>query len=354
MLWQWPTKNHLPQAMACSESGSHMFVALKDGGLAVLDIRDTDGPREVARISIDDFGRLHAMNLALDGDRLLVALGDFFGRKSKAGLAVVSIRAPAAPRVLGVWMSDAELKGAADVAGSGKIAYLGAMTEGVISLDISDPRRIQHLATFQPDVHFPRRNPGPVQHPNARGLALQGNLLYLANDAGGLRVVDVRNPRRPREVGRYINGAMGDKQQAYNNVVIYGRRALLAVDYAGLEIVDISNPGEIQQVGWWNPWEAHTLKNLWFNSPGHTNQLLLDRRGRSVFMSAGDSELQVVDITDPTRPRLRAAFGQPKNGRGVWGLTEADGRIYLGYIKTVVPFRGTWSGVEVVEISQAR
>ena len=201
---------------------------------------------------------------------------------------------------------------------------------------------------MQPDVNFPRQNPGRVQHPNSRGLAIRGNLLFVANDAGGLRVLDVKDRTRPAEIGHYVNAAMMKKQQAYNNLVLDGSRAYVAVDYAGLEIIDISNPRKMRQIGWWNPWDAETLRNLWLNSPGHTNQLSLDSRRKLVYLSAGDSELQVVDVSKPRSPRLAHHFGAPNNQRGVWGLATSEEFVFLTYIKTVVPFQSRWSGVKAL------
>ena len=104
----------------------------------------------------------------------------------------------------------------------------------------------------------------------------------------------------------------------------------------------------MRQVGWWNPWDAHTFSNLWINSPGHTNQLVVDARRKLVYLSAGDSELQVVDVSKPQNPRLVQSFGQPENKLGVWGLAVAPDYIYLTYIKTIVPFQSTWSGVKAL------
>ena len=141
---------------------------------------------------------------------------------------------------------------------------------------------------------------------------------------------------------------MKRKQQAYNNIVLNGNLAYIGVDYAGLEIVDISNPRKIRQVGWWNPWNAHTLKNLWLNSPGHINQVVLDARRKRVYLSAGDSELQIVDVSRPKTPKLVSHFGRPKNKLGVWGLAVSGDYVYLAYIKTLIPFQGTWSGIKAV------
>jgi hypothetical protein len=142
---------------------------------------------------------------------------------------------------------------------------------------------------------------------------------------------------------------MGKKPQAYNSVVVDGNLAYLPCDYAGLEIVDVRNPNDIRPVGWWNPWEAHTLKNVWLNSPGHTNQIFLDARKKLAYLSAGASELQVVDVATPARPRLAASYREPGADRGVWGLAATKDRVYLGYITSLIPFKGTWAGIKAVE-----
>lgn len=348
--WELPTRPHLPQAVLCNSQQTHLFAALKTGGVAVLKLNNQQPPTQIATIPVDELGTLDAMNLCLVGDRLFVALGDFFRKECKAGLAMIDVSRVSRPRVLSVWRSSLPLKGAATVVANEKHAFVGAMSAGVMVFDVSNATNIQHLTTFQSDIHFPRRNPGRVQHPNARGLALVQNTLYVANDAGGLRVLDVSRPRQPREIGRYINAAMQNKQQAYNNLIVDGNRAYIAIDYAGLEIVDVSNPARIQQVGWWNPWQADTPQNFWLNSAGHVNQIAFDRRRKQVFLSAGDSELLVVDVKNPQQPRLHSQYGKPKNGLGVWGLALGQREVWLTYIQTVIPFRGTWSGIKSVTL----
>lgn len=349
-LWEHEFRGQLPQGLVVDGEGRpYLYVTLKSGGLAVLKL-GAGAPQEVARIPVAQFGKLDAMHLTQRGDRLYLALGDHFAAKgAHAGLAIVSVKNPAEPRVLGVWTSPQSHAGAAVVVVDEKHAYLGAMSEGVMVFDITKPEQIRHLTTFRPDVDFPRKNPNRIQHPNARGLALRENRLFVAYDAGGIRILDVSNPAKPKELGRYVNAAMGQKQQAYNNVVLDGDRLYAAIDYAGLEVLDVKLPGAIRQLGWWNPWKAETLQNLWVNSPGHTNQLMLDRKKQLVYLSAGDSELQVVDVSKPERPVLAAHYGDVKNDRGTWGLTLGPDAVYLTYATAIVPFRSTWSGVVAVK-----
>jgi hypothetical protein len=351
VAWEYPTPQGLPQALLHDRTGrACLYAALKQGGLTILDVsRPNAVPRALATIETAKFGGLDVMHLTQEKDRLYLALGDFFNaRGSPAGLAVVNVANPRQPRVLSVWKSAEKLQGAAAVVVRDRYAYLGAMGHGVFVLDVSDPAAVRPAATILPDVDFPRKNPGRVQHPNARGLALQGRYLYVAFDAGGLRVIDVADPLKPKEVGRYVNGGMRQKQQAYNNLVIDGTTAYVAVDYAGMEVLDVRDPRRIEPVAWWNPWKADTPGNLWFNSPGHTNQIEFDRARRHVYLSAGDSDLVVVDVSDRAHPKLAARFGEPKDKLGVWGLTLAGDQVYLAYVTAVVPFRGTWSGIKAV------
>lgn len=347
--WEHPTPGSLPMAVSADAlHRPYLYAALKNGGLMVM---DAARPREVARVGIKSLGDMDVTNFVQRGKTLYLSLGGHFAKAGTkhAGLGIVDVSDPRKPRVVSMWKSPKPMKGAAAVASDGKTAYLAVMSEGVMLFDVSQPSRIRLLSKFLPDVNYPQKNPGAVQFPNARGLALSGDTLFVAYDAGGLRVLDVSNRDRPKEIGRYINQAMGNKQQAYNNLVIEGDHAYIAIDYAGLEIVDIKKPRRMKQVGWWNPWEAHTLKNLWFNSPGHTNQLVLDIRRKLVYLSAGDSELQIVDVSQPSRPKLSGSYGKPRNKLGVWGLGITEKHVLLTYIRTVVPFQGTWPGIKAVK-----
>ena len=352
LAWEHATPNEFPQGIVCDAlARPYLHIAMKNGGVRILDISNRAGPKVAAKVGIEQFNNLQVMHLTQHGEYLFLALGDFFdARGAHAGLAVVHVKNPVQPKVVSVWKSKEMLHGSAMVIVEGKYAYLGAMTEGVMIFDVSKPEKIERVSTIQPDVDFPRKKPNKIQHPNARGLAIRGNLLYLAYDAGGMRVLDVADKSKPKEIGRYVNKAMAKKQEAFNNIVLDKNLAYIACDYAGLEIVDVSDPRNMRQVGWWNPWDAHSLKNLWFNSPGHTNQLVLDTKKRLAYMSAGASELQVVDVANPTKPRLSATFaGTPRGKLGVWGLAMSADRVYLTYMAAVIPFRGTWAGIKAVE-----
>lgn len=347
-LWSYPTGLNLALTLEAVEADqTYLFVAQKQGGILVLTEPAEGVVSRVTSIRTRDLNTLHAMNLVTEANVLYVALGDHFASSgSRSGLAAIDISDPTQPQVLSIWMSNSRQSGAADVVVQNGIAYLAAMDEGIHILDIGDPSSITLLNTFRPDVNYPKPDPNQIAFPRSRGLAIQGSLLYVANDAGGLRIVDVSNPLMPTEIGQYHNFAMGDKPQAFNNVVIAGNLAYAAVDYCGLEILDIADPQNIQQVLWANPWECQSPSSFWFNSNGHTNEMVLDIWNQRLYLSGGDTDLIVVNIENPTQPVLVTVFGEPGDGLGAWGLTVHNNKIYGGYIRTVIPFSGTWAGIK--------
>ena len=350
LRWELATPGGLPlSAVRDAQGRPYLYLALKQGGVAVLHLDGASPPTEVARVHTTALGGLDAMTMVQRGTRLYVGLGDLFAAQgSKAGLAVIDVQAPEQPQVVARWISPSVLHGSAAVLVDGDNAFLGAMRDGVFVFDVSQPDTARLVTTIVPDPDFPTPNPTAVQYPNARGLAIVGNLLYVADDAGGLRVIDVSNRGAPHEVGKYVNSAITGKQQAYNSVAVSNGTAYVAVDYCGLEILDVSNAAAITQRGWWNPWGCETSANTWFNSPGHTNQLILDASRHLAYLSAGASQLQVVDVADPSHPVPRGEFRSTSANQGAWGIANATDETYVLYITAFVPFVGTWTGIRSV------
>lgn len=60
----------------------------------------------------------------------------------------------------------------------------------------------------------------------------------VANDAGGLRMIDISDKENPVEIGKYVNMGIEDiAQSAYNNIVIVDHYAYIAVDMCGLMLL---------------------------------------------------------------------------------------------------------------------
>lgn len=121
-----------------------LYVAAKEAGLLIYDVKDS--PRLVRSIPIAELLSLHVMSLSQAGKRVYLALGDHWGKGQTAGLAVIDISKPAEARVVGVW-KDTEADGAGGaVVVRGRIAYLAAMRNGLVLLDVGKPSAIRVAA----------------------------------------------------------------------------------------------------------------------------------------------------------------------------------------------------------------
>lgn len=343
-----------PQKVVADELGKpYFYLAAKAGGLQVFNIQNIASPVLAQTVPIAQFENLEVMYACQRSNLLYLALGNFFGNNGQnPGLAIVDVSTPANPVVKDVWVWGVQDKGSAFVTVSGNYAYLAAMSQGLIILNISNAGNIAFVSQYLPDPDFPLPNPPASQVPNARALALKSDVAYLCYDAGGLRVINIADKANPKETGRYINATPfvpAGKQQAFNNIVLEGTTAYVAVDYCGMEVLDISDTSDITQKSWWNPWQCQSISNIWVGSPGHTNQIDLDTANHLVFLSSAQSELSIVDVSDPAQPVLAGSYGTTDNNLGTWGMTLDGHRVFLVYIVAVIPFASNWAGVKILE-----
>lgn len=341
------------------QGGPYLFMACGDSGLITLDISSPATPVVADRKTTGDLGGSAATNLEQEGSLLYVSLGAFQGIGNNAGLAILDISDPSAPLVLDVWDSSGTfLHGSAIVKVKDDLALLGAMEDGILVFDVGDPSDIQFVSSYQPDPAWP----GIAGYdPQARGMAIANDVLYLAYDAGGLRAIDISDPAAPAPIGQYVNPDLpAFTPPAYNNVVVIGDRAYVTVDYCGLEVIDVGDPSNMAQVEWLNPWSCFGLS--WVGSDGHTNELLGTMGDSLLVVSGGDSEVLAFDITDPDLPLLKGGVIQANDSAVAWGVDAFNGRVVASFINNhgalgLQPYDAKYGGVvlydAVVEFSVA-
>lgn len=342
----------LPQKILQDQLGRpYCYVAAKEGGLRIFNVQNIAAPVLVKSIPTSEFFGEDLMNIWQEGNYLYLALGSFFNTNDprKPGLAIVDIATPENAAVADAWQWGTADRGCAYVTVSGDYAYLGAMSQGLIVLNVGDKSDITFVSQYTPDIHFPVQNPNDIQMPNARGMAVRGDAVYLCYDAGGLRVIDISDRSNPTETSHYINPDALAKQQAYNNIALHGDTAFIAVDFCGMEILNISDPQNITEISWWDPWDCQSTGNTWFNSPGHANQLDYDAARQLVFLSTGRSELNIVDVSNLAQPRQVGSYGSPTDNYFTWGSTLHNDRVYLAYVSSLFPFFSIWPGVRILE-----
>lgn len=325
-----------------------LYIAAKDGGLVIYDI--SAAPVLVKTVPVDALGSLHVMSLSQAGKRLFLALGNHWGRGQNSGMAVIDVSDPRQASVLGLWRDPSVTGGAGGVEVVGNQAFLGAMMNGLYILDVETPSSIKRISRFVPDIYFPEPRPDPPKF-NVRGMAIRDGIVYLCYDAGGLRLIDVRDPAHPVEIGRFSNPAMNGRPRAYNNLVLDGKLAYITVDYVGFEVLDISHPTSIRLISWWNPWNPGLSGFRWFSSPGHANEIALNPERKLVFIAAGRTDLLILSVADPAKPTRVGGFGDVEDKLGTWGVSLSGDLVFLAYIRTLgIPFYANWTGVKALRI----
>ena len=120
----------------------------------------------------------------------------------------------------------------------------------------------------------------------------------------GIRIFDVRDPVRPELLSRWHSGAKGSHRNYYDGGR-YLHAAVSAPGYAGniYKIIDIDDPSHPVEVGRWSMPEQveasglGTGRRISHHGPAYPV-------GDRAYLPYGAAGAVVLDITDPTAPRL--------------------------------------------------
>lgn len=330
---------------------SNIYSANMESGLGVYNTSIPNQINTVTDLPISYFNNLDVSCLKQRNHSLFVGIGDFqVNTNSSSGLAILEISNPANPVLKDIWDSTGFTHGISHILIDNNYAYLSTMSDGIIILDISDESNIRFVSSLQLDLNFPA--PSSNAH-NARGLKIKNDTLLVCFDRGGLRTVVVTDKVHPIEIYKYINNSLNSTAAAaYNDVFIKDHYAFISVDYCGLEIIDISS-FPYTNIQWYNPWGCNTVN--WSGAALHTNELKSGNNDSLLFISAGQSELLVFDITDPSVTVLKGEFGDIGDSLAVYGLDVFEGKISLSYIHTPIhippftPFYSYAGGLKLLD-----
>lgn len=324
----------------------YLYAASKEQGFVTFNISNVNSPSPVNTIQTTSFATLKPTYVQQESNYLYVGLGDFQGADQIVGLAILDATVPQSPVIVDQWDTTAWQHGVSSIAVANGYAYVCAMEDGLIILDVSVPGNIRFVSQFLPDVSFGN----PPYAPTARGCTYRNDTLLLGFDAGGLRMIDVSNKSVPVEIGQYVNTSLTSvANAAYNQVVWIGDYAYVPVDYCGLEVINVANPANMYSMAWNNPWNCVGLS--WFGSDGHANQIVYIPSDQVVMISAGDSEVMAVDASNPAQPNFIGAWGPPNDMAGAWGLDVFGNLVAVGRADNPVnsPFAADTGGVKLLQ-----
>ncbi|HZS02283.1 MAG TPA: hypothetical protein VFE37_26440 [Chloroflexota bacterium] len=194
-------------------------------------------------------------------------------------------------------------------------------------LDVTDPRQPELLCQL------------PVEHPGVRGnsLAVADNLLLVArqvaragDEPAGLWLYDVSDPAAPRELA-FFNTGGGVSRGVHFVWCVDGKYAHISTGAPDFQptmppddqfymIVDVSDPEQPHEVGrWWLPGtrQGDTAPPIQprrkprDNGVRMHNANVLPARPDRAYLGYIDGGVLVLDIADPTAPRLVGRLEHP-------------------------------------------
>ncbi len=128
-----------------------------------------------------------------------------------------------------------------------------------------------------------------------RGVIRDG-ILYVADWFSGLHLYDVRDPMNPRHLGNYHTPGSS------KGVTLYGDHALVGDDDYGLQIVDISDPRRPRGVA-----ELRWMSELSTLGLAYT----MKRIGSTLYLADHRGGFQIIDLSDIEHPRILGALDTP-------------------------------------------
>ena len=300
--------------------GSRLYVATGAAGVQCIDTSDPRHLEPIAgcrleapvdQLAIDgrmlygadsDTGRVSI--LSLGDDRLpevgqsdaggplqdiAAADGYVYLARGRSGLHIVDVRAPSAPVALPPLTNG--LVATALAVDSG-YAYVVDGARIVRIVEVTDPARAREVARFEAE-------------PGISRIRVADGRLFLLNPEREKRLtaVDVSDPRLPRELawGRNVNGG------GHSDFVVFGERALVTDEWAaGLFVLTLGDhPTDDDRrsaaratKSWSEPTTVSVLGDFVFKAEA----------GERFSAMSGHGEIHVVDLTDPEVPRQSAAL----------------------------------------------
>ncbi len=330
---------------------NYLYSANMEFGLGIYQYPSPGTLNNVISLPISTFNNLDVSTVEIRGNSLFAGIGDYHDNNNTAsGLAILDISNPAVPVIKDIWDSTAIPHGVNHIVIDGNYAYLSTMEDGIFILNIADENNIYFEGALGLDLSWP--SPSGTAH-NARGMMIRNDSLYVCFDRGGLRVIDVTNKNAPSEVYKYINTTLtAVAAAAYNDIAIKGNYAFVTVDYCGLEIIDITTTPFVS-VQWYNPWGCNFTN--WSGGAIHTNEVRLANNDSLLFVTGGQSELFVFDVTDPVNTHKVGELVNLNDSLATNGLDVYDGKIALSFIRTPVhippltPFYADPGGLKILD-----
>lgn len=260
----------------CVANGPH--------GLQIADVSDPQNPNVIGSADIPETSGLFR-KVKIAGDFAYVA--DFVN-----GLRIIDISTPSDPKIIRTVAQDI-LGDCFNVAPDTDKLYVAAAAQGLQILDISDP--------YNPVVEDSVDTPG-----RAEEAVISSDLAYVADRAGGLQIIEVKTA--DSSTANFISRL--NTPGSAKGITVSGSIAYIA-DGGALQLIDISN-------------KAYPKIISSLNTPGSATEVVVENG--TAYVADGESGLQIIDVSDPYNPKRTGSADTPGSAAD---LVIADGIAYV-------------------------
>jgi hypothetical protein len=197
-------------------------------------------------------------------------------------------------------------------------------------------REVGHAFTHTHDITIYTDLPTRGRKGRKRDIALLaegGNYLGEGN-TGSIFVIDITDPRDPVVLNRWLH----ESGPGHHPIRYFHEAQLLDGDQRVMLVADedmhngCGNAGGIAAVRLSDDLTGAQKLSEWFIPAGTPAPVcsvhVFTSEGDKVFVGAYNAGLQVVDYSDPTRPRQDSEYIPP--GSTAWGAYHRDGLVYMG------------------------
>jgi len=283
-----------------------------------------DSRRLSAEVRLTLKGKLHsATDLNFAYDVKVVGNYAYIASGISDGITVVNIADAGSPAIVGKLLDSTTMNAARALVVSGNYAYVASrLSDGLAIVDISDPTSPALRGTL---LDSTKMN-------NCQHLAKQANYVYVtAYYSDGLTIIDVTNPAAPVLTGSLLDSATMDGARG---VAVAGSYAFVAVQKLNsLVVIDVSTPTSPSVAG--KLTDATNLNGAW---------CVALSAGYAYVTSFTSDSLSIIDVSTPAIPKLTGTLHDSTRLNAAFAIEIQGSFAYVA---------GYYQGVAVIDVSEA-
>ena len=250
---------------------------------SIFDVSDPTLPRHTGSITLPE----QIWTFRLAHDRAYVG-ANFHG------LSILDISDPYKPTELGSHKSLGQTKVGAVY--DTKVAAIDHM-EGVVLVDVSDESEPVSLGSFFLDGY-------------ARDVVTSGSIAYASDSPSGLYIFDLAENGQLEPIS-VLHSESSPASSLETAILSDGTKLLVGVGQGRLHVYDVTDPH--------NPFKTST-----FDTPGRASGLTV--RNDLAYVACGEAGLLIIDLANPTIPRIIDSFLTTRPTRSV---SSTDTTLFL-------------------------